>query len=449
MQLSIPLLHSPARQIRRQLPGETGLPVIGHSLAFLYSPLDTALRYYDRHGPIFWMSAFGLTGVIMVGPEANQFVLRNKDDVFSNRKGWEFYIGKFFHRGIMLLDFEEHKYHRSIMQAAFKKPVLVQYLEHMNPAIREGIQQWQPGARFMVLPHIKQLTLDIATDVFMGESLGPEATRINQAFVDCVRAGTALARFPAPGGRWKKGLKGRKILENFFRKRIPGKRQNPGEDLFSRLCQAEDEQGRRFSDDDVVNHMIFLMMAAHDTSTITLCSIFYQLAKHPHWQERILAEVLAHDTDNPSHAQLSEMKDTDLVIKEALRLLAPVHGIPRKTVKETRFKGYVIPKDTFVIVSPLVSHYLPDQWQDPLKFDPERFSEERAEHKQHPYKFVPFGGGAHMCIGLHFAEMQIKAILHHIVRRFHWHVPADYRMKVDFSSLPSPADRLPVTLIPR
>lgn len=430
----------------KPLPKDKGLPIIGHTIGFLTDPIGMGVKMYNKHGPAVNGGAFGLDSVFLSGPDANQFVLRNQDKAFSNCKGWEFFIGPFFKRGIMLLDFDEHRFHRGIMQAAFKKPVLIDYLKRMNPAIDQGIERWQTGADFHVLPHLKQLTLDIATDVFMGEKLGAEADRINQAFVDCVLAGTAVMRFPIPGGRWKRGLESRRILEEFFRSRIAVKRANPGDDLFSRLCLAEDENGTRFSDEDVVNHMIFLMMAAHDTSTITLSSIFYHLAKYPEWQEKVREEAQALNKDQLDHADLSQMEVMDRVMKESLRLLSPVHVIPRKTVKEVEFNGYTIPKDTYIIVSPIVTHHMEQWWQNPKRFDPDRFSAERNEHKQHPYQYVPFGGGAHMCIGLHFAEMQIKAILHQVILRYRWSVSAAYQMPVNFTSLPTPKDKLPVRL---
>lgn len=439
-------LSAQQRALRATLPGEPGLPVLGHSLIFLYSPVKTALAYYQKFGPVFWLNVLGQTSVVLLGPDANQLVLRNQGDIFSSSKGWDFFIGKFFTRGIMLLDFDEHRFHRGIMQAAFKKPMLVQYLHDMNPAIAHGIERWQPLREFRVLDRIKQLTLDIATEVFMGEKLGPEADRINKAFVDCVRAGTALIRFPVPGGRWHKGLQGRKTLEEFFRSRIAQRRSNPGTDLFSRLCQAEDESGQRFTDADIVNHMIFLLMAAHDTSTITLCSVFYYLAKFPQWQEQVREESRALQKVTLDHDDLAKLDTLDRVIKESLRLVAPVHGIPRRTVKDVEFNGHVIPAGTFVMISPMVTHHLPDHWRNAEQFDPDRFAPQRNEHKQHPYQYVPFGGGAHMCIGLHFADLQIKAILHQVLLQYRWSVPAHYEMKLDLTSLPTPADHLPVTL---
>ena len=434
------------RNLKRLLPGENGLPFLGHSLEFLYRPVETALRYEQKFGSAFWLEAFGLTGAVLVGPEANKLVLLDREKAFSNSKGWDFFIGRFFERGIMLLDFEEHRHHRRIMQNAFKKPVLVEYLNEMDDPIQNGIQRWLPQDDFHVFTAIKKLTLDMATEIFMGHHLGPEANKLNKAFIDTVRAGTSLIRFPVPGGRWKKGLDGRKVLYKFFKSKINEKRHSSANDLFSQLCRAETEDGDRFTDDDVINHMIFLMMAAHDTSTITLCSVFYNLAKYPEWQQRLRGDSLALQKHFIQHEDLATLSRADLVMKESLRLVSPVHGIPRMTVKDVEFQGTVIPAGTFVITSPYVTHHMEEWWNEPEKFDPERFSPERNEHKKHPYQYVPFGGGAHKCIGLHFAELQVKAIMHQVLQQFEWSVSEDYTMPINFTTLPIPKDGLPVTL---
>ncbi|MCP5016408.1 MAG: cytochrome P450 [Ketobacter sp.] len=440
--------HRAGAHLKQSLPGENGLPILGHSLDFLYRPVETALRFEGKHGPVFWLSIFGMTAVVLVGPEANKLVLLDREKAFSNSKGWDFFIGQFFKRGIMLLDFNEHRFHRGIMQAAFKKQALMQYVDRMNPVIEFSMGQWsrkRTQKNFMVLSSIKQMTLNIATEVFMGGHLGPAADKINQAFVDCVLAGTALIRYPVPGGRWHKGLKARKTLEAFFGSRVAERRRNPGPDLFSQLCLAEDENGQRFTDEDVVNHMIFLMMAAHDTSTLTISAMFYYLAKHPQWQQRLRAESEALNKAAVSYEDLDQLTGIEQVMKEALRLMPPVHGIPRRTVKPVEFNGVTIPADTFIIVSPYVTHHMEQHWPNPEHFDPQRFGSDAAK-LQHPYQYVPFGGGAHKCIGLHFAELQIKTIMHQILLNYRWEVPRGYTMPVNFTTLPNPADGLPVTL---
>lgn len=427
-----------------RIPGDTGKPLIGYTLEFMYNPIEMLQRRYDRYGEISWTKIFGIKMVQMVGPEATQFVLLNKGNIFSNNQGWDFFIGKFFHRGIMLLDFEEHRWHRRIMQQAFNKPVLQAYIQRMNPQIERGIQQWQDKRSLNILPAIKQLTLDLATDVFMGEQLGKKSDQINQAFVHTVKAGTAVIRKPIPGLRWKKGLDGRKVLEDFFYSRITDKRHSQGDDMFSVLCRAETEEGDRFSDDDIVNHMIFLMMAAHDTTTITLSTMFYHLAKNPSWQEKVRQESQALGKKYLSYEDLDKMTSISLVMKESLRLCAPVPSLPRKTVKDCEYKGFSIPKGTMVNVFPYFNGYMEEFWKNPEIFDPNRFADHRREDKIHPYAWAPFGGGAHKCIGLHFADLQVKAILHQIILNYRWSVDPDYEVPMDNTSLPVPKDGLPV-----
>lgn len=446
MSSAVPYAPAPAGSGLKPIPGDAGPPVVGYTLQLMRDPLKVGRERFERYGAISWASAFGLRMVSMVGPDANEFVLRNKGDLFSNHQGWDYFIGKFFHRGIMLLDFDEHRWHRKIMQQAFKTDVLRDYIVRMGPGITRAMGQWQESDRFMAFPAIKQMTLDLATDVFMGQKLGGEADAINKAFVDTVRAGTALVRFNLPGGRWSKGLRGRRVLEDFFRRELPNKRTSEASDLFSVLCRAETEEGESFTDDDVVNHMIFLMMAAHDTTTITLCNLIYWLARHPQWQQRIREESLALSKTQLNYDDLQQMESASLAMKEALRLCAPVPSIPRRTVRDTEFNGYYIPAGTLVSLSPFFTHFMPEYWKDPDSFDPERFAEDRREDKVHPFAWVPFGGGAHKCIGLHFAELQVKAVLHQLVQQFEWSVDADYRMPLDMTSLPVPKDKLPIRL---
>ncbi|MFB4312593.1 cytochrome P450 [Actinomadura sp. 21ATH] len=427
--------------------GQPGIPFIGNTLQVMRQPFKVARKRYEQFGPVTWGWLLGQRTVTVQGPEAAETVLVNRDKAFANGPAWSYFIGPFFHRGIMLLDFEEHLHHRRIMQQAFTQQRLRSYMDAMAPGIKDGVRAWEPGHGFKVYDHVKQLTLDLATDVFMGVELErSEADRINGAFIDAVRAGTAYVRFPVPGLRWHKGVQARKALEEFFRGHLPAKRRDGGDDLFAALCQAETDDGHRFTDEDVVNHMIFALMAAHDTTTITLTTMAYYLAKYPEWQERLRDESLALGKPALEFEDLDRLPSADLVMKEALRLLAPVPALPRRVVKDTSILGYHIPAGTLVVVPQLTNHHMPEYWPDPERFDPERFAPERREDKVHKYAWSPFGGGAHKCIGLHFAGMQVKSIMHQILLHHRWSVPGRYEWPLDTTSLPSPRDGLPVRL---
>jgi cytochrome P450 len=192
--------------------------------------------------------------------------------------------------------------------------------------------------------------------------------------------------------------------------------------------------------------MIFLLMAAHDTSTITTSTIAYYLAKYPEWQDRVREESLALGTKTLDFEDIEKLTSLDLVMREALRLVSPVPALARRAVKDTEVLGHFVPEGTLVAAGVGFTHHMPEYWPDPERFDPERFAEDRREDKIHPHAWEPFGTGAHKCIGMRFGGMEIKAILHQVLQRFRWSVPPGYEMPIDTTSLPVPADGLPVTL---
>ena len=194
--------------------------------------------------------------------------------------------------------------------------------------------------------------------------------------------------------------------------------------------------------------MIFLMMAAHDTTTSTLTTMFYCLARHPEWQERLREDALALPAAQLQYAELAGCERTEWVMKESLRLYPPLTSIPRKAARDCSFGGFHIPKGTPVGISPIHTHHMPSIWTQPHDFDPERFSPERAEHRRHAYAYLPFGGGAHLCIGQHFADMEVKSVMHQVLRRFRWQVRDGYRMPYQLVPIAKPRDGLPIELRP-
>lgn len=427
------------------IPLVKGLPLVGNLPKFLRDPLANA-QGLAEHGNVVRSRTF-FESVTLLGPEANQFVLHDREGNFSNRGGWAYWIDAVFPGAIMAMDDPQHKHHRRIMQGAFKRQAMARYVQDMGPVIEAVVAAW-PAGRLLVFPQIKALTLNIAARVFMGLALGPEADRMNRAFVDTVAASLALVRQPLPPLAMWRGVRARRWLVGLMRSKIAEKRRAETPDLFSQLCHARSEDGEAFSDDEVVDHMIFLMMAAHDTTTSALTTMFYCLAREPEWQERLRADAQALPQAQLGFDDLAGRERTEWVMKEALRLYPPLTSIPRRAARDCEFGGYRIPRGTPVGVSPIHTHHMPELWTEPTRFDPERFAPARAEHKRHAYAYLPFGGGAHLCIGQHFADMEVKAVMHQVLRRWRWQIPAGYRMPYQLVPIAKPRDGLPITLQP-
>jgi cytochrome P450 len=274
-------------------------------------------------------------------------------------------------------------------------------------------------------------------------------TTINQAFSTTTRAGNAVVRKPVRPLTWWRGLQARKTLEEYFAGRVAEKRRSQGTDMLSVLCHAQDEDGQRFTDADIVSHMIFLMMAAHDTTTTTITTMAYHLAANPEWQDRCREES-ERIGDGPLDIEaLDKLETYNLVVNESLRMMTPLPFNYRRAVRDIELLGFHIPAGTDVVTWPSMNHRLPELWTEPERFDPDRFADPRSEHKRHRYAFSPFGGGAHKCIGMVFGQLEIKTVMHRLLRRYRLELSRPgYRPRYDYGGMPVPIDGMPLVLRP-
>lgn len=427
------------------VPGTSGWPVVGNTVQQLRDPPAFQREMVRRYGRIYRINSFGGTFVQLLGAEANELVLFDRDRIFSSEQGWGPMLNLLFPRGLMLLDFDHHRADRKVLSVAFKPAPMKTYTDALNAGIRARIADWS-GTGFAFYPAIKQLTLDLAATSFLGIPFGPEAKAVNKAFVDMVQASVGLVRIPLPGTAMGRGVAGRNFLLDYFGREVPRRREGDGDDMFSQICRARYDDGSLLGDDAIIDHMNFLMMAAHDTITSSITSMIYMLGRHPEWQDRLRDEMagLGVNDDDLPYERLDDLVLTDHAFRETLRMVAPVPSIPRRALKPFSFGGYDFPAGTAVGVSPAYTHQMKEYWPDASRFDPMRFSPE-AVRARHKYAWVPFGGGAHMCLGLHFAYMQTKI--------FFWHLLRDHRIVLDQDDvqwqawpIPRPVGGLPVRI---
>jgi len=445
-------LTPPRRNSLTHIPGDEGWPIIGKTFDVLADPKGHVERNAKKYGHVYRSHMFGDVNVVLLGPEANELVLFDQARLFSSAHGWGHILNLLFPRGLMLLDFDEHRMHRKALSVAFKAGPMKSYLAGLDRGIAARIAQWKatPG-EMRFYPAIKQLTLDLAATSFLGTDIGPEVDAINRAFIDMVAASVAPIRKPWPGTQMARGVKGRQRVVAYFSEQIPLRRaKGDGEDLFSQLCRATDDNGALLSTQDIVDHMSFLMMAAHDTLTSSLTSFIARLAAHPEWQQKLREEVASLGLaagDPMSTDHLEKMKLTEMAFQETLRLMPPVPSLPRRPVRDFTFKGYHIPAGTGVGINPMFTHHMPEIWPEPERFDPMRFTDE-AQRGRHRFAWVPFGGGAHMCLGLHFAYMQVKCFARHFLSNIEVSFAPGYQPSWQVWPIPKPRDGLKVVFKP-
>ena len=430
------------------VPGRDGWPLVGTTFEQLKDPHAFTRKMVDKFGHIYRTNSFGGRFVQLIGPEANELVLFDRDKTFSSEQGWGPVLNLVFPSGLMLMDFDKHRSDRRTLSIAFKPEPMKLYSDALNKGIAARVAEWS-GKTFAFYPAIKQLTLDLAAASFLGIPWGPDAQKINRAFVDMVQASIGVVRIPLPGTAMGRGVAGRKFLLEYFGREVPKRRASDAQDMFSQICRATKEDGTLLSDDEIIDHMNFLMMAAHDTITSSATSMVMLLARNPEWQVKLREEFaeLGVNGDDLPYDRLNDLVLTDYAFKESLRMIPPVPSLPRRAIKPFSFGGYDFPAGTYVGIQPAYTHQMAEHWPDPEKFDPLRFEPEQVKAR-HKYAWVPFGGGAHMCLGLHFAYMQIKILMWHMLRNHRIDIGEGSGDKWQAWPIPKPRDGLPITLVP-
>lgn len=391
------------------LPGPPGHWLWGNSRDFMPNPGLYVRGLRRRHGNCFTVGVLrNVRHVVVTGAEANRLVLLDPDDNFSTRWGWEV-VHAYFPGLVLLRDFDDHRQHRRIMAPLFKPSALREYLGQMEPIIEAAVAGWRGAVE--VYPAQKRLTLDVALSVFAG--LEPESDdggllRDLSTVLDNVLA--------MPGPRRWRSFRARDRLKRALRQELRQRRRADGGDLFTRLATRTDDAGRRLSDADVVDHMLGLLFAAHDTTTSALTTMCLKLAAELEWQRRLRRECLALRRQNGlaglDYDALGRLPLLDAFFRETLRVYSPLQIVPRRAVREFRFEGRRIPANAPILLFPQATHFDSAHFAEPDRFDPGRFLGAPAAH---PFAFIPFGKGSHMCLGMHFAAMEVKAVLYRLL----------------------------------
>ena len=426
--------------------------MVGSSLEVLRDPWAFDNGRFARYGAVFRARVLGRVSVSLVGPDLLKQALLDRGRKLSSAEGWGHSLDGLFQNGLMLRDFDDHQRHRKLMQFAFRGVARRGYHEALERGVAEQLEKWDQDEPFEAYPRIKAALFEQSGRMLLGVEPSARLSALNKSFAAMIRASVALLRWPIPGTPWQRGQRGRRRLEAFFREELPKRRAGGGEDLFSVLCAASDEDGTALSDEEIIDHMIFLLFASHDTTATALTTLVDELTRAPRLQDRAAreCELLATRYGGvlPFDA-LGELEFLDLCIREALRLNPPVPYIMRRTVSACPFGGHELPAHTPVVVHVRTTQHDPKLWPEPLAFEPDRYRDEEEGRERSPYASVPFGGGAHRCIGADLAKQQIKVFMFHLLRRYRVQRVEAEATPWRRLPLPVPANGLPVRVIPR
>ena len=411
-------------------PGRFGLPLIGETLEFIFDP-NFADKRQARHGSIFKTQLLGRKAVVMMGPEANEFLLSTHADCFSWREGWPGTFRDLLGESLFLQEGEQHRRNRKLLMPAFHGPALASYLDTMVSLTQQYLSRWETMGTFAWFEQMKQLTFDIASTLLLGSQPGESTTQLSQWFGDLTNG---LFTLPI---RWRwtpygKALAARDRLLAHIDTAIDRHLEHPTQDALGMLIQSVDENGDRLSREEIKVQALLMLFAGHETTTSMLTSSMMALARHPDVMAKAQAEQDAFNSPTDlTLGQLKQMPYLERVLKEVERLYPPVGGGFRGVTKPFEFNGYHVPAGWTALYRIDAAHRDPRCYTYPQQFDPDRFSPERAEQKRFDYSLVGFGGGPRICLGLAFAQMEMKIVASLLLRSYPWQLTANQDLSLN------------------
>ncbi|KAI5384733.1 hypothetical protein KIW84_071658 [Lathyrus oleraceus] len=439
--------------------GTLGLPIIGETLEFFKANLEgkqirfiqERMKKYDSR--VFKTSLFGENIAVFCGTAGNKFLFSNENK--NVQVWWPSSVKKLLRLSLVNKVGDEAKITRRLLMSFLNPETLRNYLPKMDRIAQHHINtHWKGKEQVVVYPIIQLYTFELACCLFLSMEDPIQLSNLSSYFEEFLKG---IISFPInfPGTRFHKAMKAadaiKKEIKLIMKKRkvdLEEKKASPTQDLLSHLLVTSDTSGRFMSEVEILDNMLLLLFAGHDTSRSAISLIMKYLGNLPEVYEQVLKEQLEisqgkEEGELLQWEDVQKMKYSWNVASEVLRLSPPINGAYRNAMKDLTYADYTIPIDWKLHWNTRTTHMDPTLFTNPEKFDASRFEGEGPI----PYSYVPFGGGPRMCLGQEFARLEILVFMHNIVKRFKWDlVNPDENFKYD--PMLEPEKGLPIELHP-
>jgi retinoid hydroxylase len=423
-------------------PGSLGFPIIGETIAFL-TDRDFAVKRHKRYGSVCKTNLLGATTVLIQGAAGNRFILDS--DFFEVT--WPPSLKKLL--GSLSLPLQtghQHISRRKILAQAFQPRALSSYTEAMNVISDRYFDRWVKQETMTWYPELRDYTLDIACKLLVGLDNGSKASLGNHYET----WGAGLFTFPIdlPWLAFGKALRSREKLLTEIEKLILARQQLPtpsqNQDALDLMLAARDDDGEGLLLEELKDQVLTLLFAGHETLTSSLVSLCLLLSQNPAVLQRARQEQMELPDKLLTVETLKQMPYLDQILKEVLRVIPPVAGGFRVALQDCEYDGFKIQKGWQLLYQIAATHQDPNIYPDPQQFDPDRFDKVRAEDKQKPFAYAPFGGGVRECIGKEFARLEIKIFAARLLREYQWELLPGQNLDLTIIPTPKPRDGLKV-----
>jgi sterol 14alpha-demethylase len=395
------------------------LPVLGHIAQFIRDRDALFRRGFAEHGEIFSIRLPAPVAIV-AGPQLNRWFYSETDKALNISKPYKF-LKAAFGNVLFTASKEQYDEQRSLLKLIFSNERMRGYLDAMNVEVDHWLAGLGEQGEVDITAEMQRLTQYVAGRAFLGPNFRHELGEdFWAAYVDIGRGIDAVfpAHWPLP--KFRRRDKAKAKLRAIFAPLCEQRSRNPSayDDVVSILVNTPLSTGRPLDREEVISLWTGLLWAGHETTAGQAAWSIILTLQHEHVRRRFEEHVRA----LPSHTALGakELRSLELaynIVDETTRLRPSADLQLRVANEPIELAGYNIPKGWRVMVTSAVSHHLSTQFQDPARFDPDRFAAERGEGKE-SYAVVGFGGGRHKCTGMTFAKNEMAIILTKLFRQY-------------------------------
>jgi sterol 14alpha-demethylase len=412
-----------------QLSG--GMPLLGHSVEFIRSTIGLLARAQREMGEICSFTVFNRKMVAVFGPEAHEAVFRAPDSLLSPNEAYKIMTPVFGKDIVYDAPPEKMAEQLKMLLPALKDKRMRTYGEAVVHETEQNTKEWGEAGVVDFVDFCRVLTNFTSSRCLLGKEFREGMTEEFAAvYHDLEKGVTPIAyinaHLPIPSFRKRDKARVRMVemIADVIRARLRDRRE--GEDFLQTLMEARYSDGRSLNEDEITGMLLAGMFAGHHTSSVTTAWTLIELLRNPAYLGRVVAEIdrVFGSGERVSHAKLRELVETEYAVKEALRLHPPLFMLVRVAQQDFQYKQWHVPKGTWIVISPTVSHQIPEVFKHPAAFDPDRFAPPREEDKR-DFAYISFGGGRHKCLGNAFAILQIKAIIALLLGQYDFELAGD------------------------
>ena len=405
-------------------------------LAFRRDPLKFLTRLAREHGDIVPFRMGPQHVLLLNHPDLVKDALVTRADCFHKGRALQ-RSKRLLGEGLLTSEGEHHRRQRRLAQPAFHRKRIDSYGAAMVEYAARDSARWHAGETLDISHEMMRLTLAIVGKTLFDADVESDTDEIGGALTELLELfqmlllpySEYLERLPLPANR--RFTRARAKLDAVIYRIINERRASGADrgDLLSMLLLAQDEEGASGSmtDEQLRDEALTIFLAGHETTANALAWTWYLLSQNPEAEAKLHAELDAVLDGGrlPTVEDLPQLRYTEMVLAESMRLYPPAWVVGRLAVKEYAVDEHVAAKGTLVLVSQYVLHRDPRFFPDPLRFDPERWTPEAKEARPQ-YAYFPFGGGARRCIGEGFAWMEGTLIIAAIARRWRMRLVPDH-----------------------